>query len=227
MKKIIFALIIIIFSVGSLLAQDKNDFNNFLLFNKNFISNNFKYEKTFVNKLKGLNIKEPYTFKFKTGKSNIAIKMNKIDDENVDLKIHEKDFLDFKSFSLNFNQLWKYNISTSVAYFFKKYSNFKFLNTDFEKKGYSINISKYIKSNKFSISYEDIDLSSDKTYEDIFIQNGEKNKLTLSYQINLNKKFSIIFLYSLSKFDKNYEQENEDLFFTGFKYRFNFFNNLE
>ncbi len=232
MKRYI-VLIFIIFLASFLYAQDKNDFNTYLLLNKNFFSiksstdsSNFDFQENFINRLKEIDVKSDYTLKFKTKKSDFSIKLNKINDENVDLKIHEKDFIDFKSFSFNYKQLWKYNISTSLAYFFKKYSNFQFLDTDFEKKGYSFNITKYIKSNKFSLSYEKIDLSSDKTYEDIYIENEEKDKLTLSYQLNLNKNFSVIFLYSLTKYNNN-EDEDEDLFFTGLKYKFDFFKNLE
>ncbi len=230
-KYIIF--IFILFFASFLSAQDRNDFNTYLLLNKNFFSiskttdsSDFDFQENFINRLKEIEVKSNYTLKFKTKKSDLSIKVNKINDENVDLKIHEKDFIDFKSFSFNYRQLWKFNISTSLAYYFKKYSNFKFLDTDFEKKGYSFNITKYMKSNKFSLSYEKIDLSSDKTFEDIYIENEEKDKLTLSYQLNLNKNFSVIFLYSLTKYNNN-ENEDEDLFFTGLKYKFDFFKNLE
>ncbi len=234
MKRILIAILFIMFfNVNFIFSKDKEDFNSYLLLNKNFFSldnsNYFDYQKSFINKLKGIEFKtnSNYGLKFKAKNTNVSIKLNKIDDENIDLKIHEKDYIDLKTFSFNIKQFWKYNVSTSIAYFFRKYSNFKLLDTDFEEKGYSINISKVINSNTFSLSYENIDLSADKTYEDIFIENGEKNKLTLSYQINLNKKFSIIFLYSLTKFEKSNDQENEDLFFTGFKYKFDFFKNLE
>ena len=237
MKKINLFLIIIFifFLITPVFSRDNNNFNTYILFNKNFFNfstidkKNFNYEESFLDRLKGFNLnrKDNYGLKIKSKNTNVSIKLNKLENENVDLKVHEKDYVDLKTFSFDIKQFWKYNVSTSIAYFFRKYSNFKLLDTNFEEKGYSINISKVIKSNTFTLSYENIDLSSTKTYEDIFLENGEQNKITLSYQINLNKKFSVVFLYSLTKFEKNNDEENEDLFFTGFKYKFDFFKNLK
>ncbi len=208
-----------------------NEFDTFLLLNKQFKVVNhlsFNYEKNFNEILKNKNLTSLSSQSLKFKINNLKLNFSKIEKENINLDFSHKEFADFSSFSLNYKQILKNNISASFSYFYRKYSNFKFLDTDFQEKGYTINFSKYIKSNLFTISYENIDLSSSKPFEDFYISDKDKNKLTLSYYLNFSKRFSVIFMYSLSKFDKIITNENrEDFFYTGIKYKFDFFRSLK
>ncbi len=244
MRRYILIFLVFISFAYNLFAKDftqkDNQFSTFLFMNKNFtfIDSSFNFQKKFNERLKNFSLKSiklnnlssnnPYSLKYNFSipkGSNLSVNLRNLENEKITLDLNKKEFINIKEFSFDFKQFWRYNISTTVSYFYKKYSNFRLLKTNVENYGYSINISKYLKSNKFSISYEDIDLGSKKTYEDIYITSGEKNKLTLSYQLNLNKNFSMVFMYSLTKFNlENNNNDKENFFYTGIKYKFNFFN---
>jgi len=221
------------FITAQLNSRDfKNTSNNYfdtfnLLLNKNFYEKeiSFNFNQDFNNLLEKNSLKN-LNFKYKKRRHIFSINFEKLEKEKINLDLNKKEYVDLSSFSFNFKQFWKHNISASFSYYYRKFSNFKFLNTDFKQEVYTINFSKYIKSNQISITLENIDLTSKKPYEEFYIFDDDQNKLTFSYQLNLKKNFSILFMYSLTKYSSE-KFDDEDIFFTGLKYKFDFFKSFK
>ncbi len=250
MRKIAISIITLFFLFVNILCAQDNIFNNYLLHNETF-KISFKNSSSYSimdNKL--INIRKNFNQKFKRNPfANDKLKKffdmdSKLIDNKLNLNINKntkltiglkegssefvpvlkkKEFLQKKAYSLDFKQFWGYNIASRFSYIYNKENFERIKNFNYTEEKYSFNITKFLNKDKFSFLYQYTTANSENNNENIYMLEDEvSQKISFSYEISFNKRFSLVLLYSLDESTTNETTYRNNLLFTGFKYFFDF-----